>query len=76
MTFTSPTSTLIINLSQNQGITDETANAQIDTLILDNRKKLKEIIGKYPFEIYVEKHSTLIGLLLRLDFASLRAKGG
>ncbi|KAF8922075.1 ANTH domain-containing protein [Mucidula mucida] len=28
----------------NQGIVDETTNAQIDTLILDNRKKLNEII--------------------------------
>jgi huntingtin-interacting protein 1-related protein len=30
---------------QNQGIVDETTNAQIDTLILDNRKKLNQIIG-------------------------------
>ncbi|KAF9056600.1 ANTH domain-containing protein [Panaeolus papilionaceus] len=29
---------------QNQGIMDETTNAQIDTLILDNRKKLNQII--------------------------------
>ncbi|KAI0931689.1 hypothetical protein AcV5_004880 [Taiwanofungus camphoratus] len=29
---------------QNQGISDETTNAQIDTLILDNRKKLNQII--------------------------------
>ncbi|KAF9015608.1 ANTH domain-containing protein [Cyathus striatus] len=29
---------------QNQGIIDETTNAQIDTLILDNRKKLNQII--------------------------------
>ncbi|KAL4269250.1 SLA2 family protein [Pleurotus pulmonarius] len=29
---------------QNQGIVDETTNAQIDTLILDHRKKLNEII--------------------------------
>ncbi|KAG5644617.1 hypothetical protein DXG03_008095 [Asterophora parasitica] len=29
---------------QNQGIVDETTNAQIDTLILDNRKKLNQII--------------------------------
>ncbi|KIY69152.1 cytoskeleton assembly control protein [Cylindrobasidium torrendii FP15055 ss-10] len=28
----------------NQGISDETTNAQIDTLILDNRKKLNQII--------------------------------
>ena len=31
---------------QNQGLADETANAQIDTLILDNRKKLNQIIGE------------------------------
>ncbi|PFH54873.1 hypothetical protein AMATHDRAFT_72640 [Amanita thiersii Skay4041] len=29
---------------QNQGLIDETTNAQIDTLILDNRKKLNQII--------------------------------
>ncbi|PPQ64485.1 hypothetical protein CVT26_002024, partial [Gymnopilus dilepis] len=29
---------------QNQGLLDETTNAQIDTLILDNRKKLNQII--------------------------------
>ncbi|KAG6821407.1 hypothetical protein H0H93_014204 [Arthromyces matolae] len=29
---------------QNQGLMDETTNAQIDTLILDNRKKLNDII--------------------------------
>jgi hypothetical protein len=29
---------------QNRGIVDETTNAQIDTLILDNRKKLNQII--------------------------------
>ena len=33
---------------QNQGLTDEATNAQIDTLILDNRKKLNQIIGKLP----------------------------
>ena len=33
--------------SQNQGIVEETTNAQIDTLILDNRKKLNAIIGPY-----------------------------
>ena len=30
---------------QDRGIADETTNAQIDTLILDNRKKLNQIIG-------------------------------
>jgi LPS O-antigen subunit length determinant protein (WzzB/FepE family) len=30
---------------QSQGLVDETTNAQIDTLILDNRKKLNQIIG-------------------------------
>lgn len=35
---------------QNQGLVDETTNAQIDTLILDNRKKLNQIIGAFsPF---------------------------
>lgn len=32
---------------QNQGLVDETTNAQIDTLILDNRKKLNQIIGMF-----------------------------
>ncbi|KAH6916954.1 cytoskeleton assembly control protein [Coprinopsis sp. MPI-PUGE-AT-0042] len=32
------------NVQQNQGLMDETTNAQIDTLILDNRKKLNQII--------------------------------
>ena len=31
-------------VQQNQGLMDETTNAQIDTLILDNRKKLNQII--------------------------------
>ena len=32
---------------QNQGFADEATNAQIDTLILDNRKKLNQIIGTF-----------------------------
>ena len=35
-----------LNGSQTQGIAVEATNAQIDTLILDNRKKLNQIIGK------------------------------
>ena len=35
--------------TQNQGFADEATNAQIDTLILDNRKKLNQIIGNSPF---------------------------
>ena len=31
---------------QNQGLNEEATNAQIDTLILDNRKKLNQIIGE------------------------------
>ena len=34
-----------LTIFQNQGLVDETTNAQIDTLILDNRKKLNQIIG-------------------------------
>lgn len=30
---------------QTQGLSDQAVNAQIDTLILDNRKKLNQIIG-------------------------------
>jgi uncharacterized protein YqeY len=32
---------------QTQGFADEATNAQIDTLILDNRKKLNQIIGTF-----------------------------
>jgi hypothetical protein len=38
---------------QNQGLADDTANAQIDTLILDNRKKLNQIIGENPMRYLV-----------------------
>lgn len=31
---------------QSQGLLDDTTTAQIDTLILDNRKKLNDIIGE------------------------------
>lgn len=34
-------------LLQNQGLAEDTVNAQIDTLILDSRKKLNAIIGMY-----------------------------
>jgi hypothetical protein len=37
---------LMVSL-QNQGLSEEATNAQIDTLILDNRKKLNEVIGSY-----------------------------
>lgn len=30
---------------QNQGLNEDATNAQIDTLILDNRKKLNQVIG-------------------------------
>jgi hypothetical protein len=44
----------ILNLTtirdQNQGLVDETTNAQIDIFILDSRKKLNQIIGAFsPF---------------------------
>jgi huntingtin-interacting protein 1-related protein len=39
---------LCSQIIQNQGLTDEATNAQIDTLILDNRKKLNQIIGRLP----------------------------
>ena len=38
---------------QNQGLADETANVQIDTLILDNRKKLNQIIGENPIRFLI-----------------------
>ena len=41
------------NCLQNQGLANETANAQIDTLILDNRKKLNEIIGENPMRYII-----------------------
>lgn len=37
--------TAMLTPPKNQGINEETTNAQIDTLILDNRKKLQQIIG-------------------------------
>jgi len=36
----------LIPLSTESSLADDTANAQIDTLILDNRKKLNQIIGE------------------------------
>ena len=33
------------HLAQSQNISEEATNAQIDTLILDNRKKLNQVIG-------------------------------
>ena len=41
-----PLERFISRYVQSQGIADETTNAQIDTLILDNRKKLNDIIGE------------------------------
>jgi len=32
---------------QTQGIVEQTTDAQLSTLILDNRKKLNQIIGKH-----------------------------
>lgn len=50
------TSNLTTIGDQTQGLVDETTNAQIDTLILDNRKKLNQIIGAflplYPATFY------------------------
>lgn len=36
---------------------DETTNAQIDTLILDNRKKLNQIIGIFSL-VKILRHSS------------------
>lgn len=41
--------TIQTSLLQNQGLNEEATNAQIDTLILDNRKKLNQIIGMLDF---------------------------
>ena len=38
---------MLIPCLQTQGIVDQATNAQIDTLILDNRKKLNQIIGMF-----------------------------
>jgi hypothetical protein len=58
---------------QNQGLADETANTQIDTLILDNRKKLNEIIGEKPMRylIIFNKH-----IPVRFHLTGLPAQGG
>ena len=39
---------------QNQGLNEEATNAQIDTLILDNRKKLNQIIGELAHSAFSE----------------------
>ena len=46
---------------QNQGLAEETVNAQIDTLILDNRKKLNAIIGKplFPPSVFQQSYVAL-----------------
>ncbi|KAG8992712.1 sla2 Src-like adaptor 2 [Tulasnella sp. JGI-2019a] len=44
----------LAELQQNQGLTDQALNTQIDTLILDNRKKLNQIIDSI-FQSCVQK---------------------
>jgi huntingtin-interacting protein 1-related protein len=42
-----PINGLSAHNKQTQGLADEATDAQIDTLILDNRKKLNQIIGTF-----------------------------
>ncbi|KAG8905687.1 sla2 Src-like adaptor 2 [Tulasnella sp. 403] len=46
--------TQLADIQQTQGLTDQALNAQIDTLILDNRKKLNQIIDSI-FQSCVQK---------------------
>lgn len=66
--FVSCSNSYLTEQLQNQGIVDETTNAQIDTLILDNRKKLNQIIGKW---FYLAAQLALTSLALRFNLASL-----
>ena len=57
---------------QNQGLNEEATNAQIDTLILDNRKKLNQIIGELAHSASLERP---IDDSLRLHSQCMRAEG-
>lgn len=63
----------LIHVFQNQGIAEETTNTQIDTLILDNRKKLNAIIGSYNVQLYYAHHA--YDYASRFYSSSLRAEG-
>ncbi|KAA1468016.1 cytoskeleton assembly control protein [Dentipellis sp. KUC8613] len=55
---------------QNQGIAEEATNAQIDTLILDNRKKLNQIIGTFSSAIaHISIDSILQACVQKVDDA-------
>ena len=57
---------------QNQGLNEEATNAQIDTLILDNRKKLNQIIGELVYSASSERP---IDDSLRLYSQCMRTEG-
>ena len=57
---------------QNQGLNEEATNAQIDTLILDNRKKLNQIIGELAHSASSERSNDDS---LRLHSQCMRAEG-
>ena len=60
---------------QTQGIADEAVNAQIDNLILDNRKKLNAIIGKVVLSrVTVAPCTKNNHLLHRLNSSSMRSE--
>ena len=60
---------------QTQGIADEAVNAQIDNLILDNRKKLNAIIGKVVLSRVTVAPCTKNNCLLhRLNSSSMRSE--
>lgn len=61
--------------NQTQGLTDQALNAQIDTLILDNRKKLNQIIGTSRNE-RLETGPHLETAFCRLYLPELRPEGG
>ena len=66
-----------LNISpQTQGIVDQATTAQIDTLILDNRKKLNQIIGELCNACLISASPAAYHVLFsRLHTSSLRSKG-
>lgn len=56
-----------------QGLTDQALNTQIDTLILDNRKKLNQIIGA---KLLVLPSGLVLTTMCRLYLPELRPEGG
>jgi hypothetical protein len=61
---------------QREGETDTAFTAQVDTLILDHRKQLNEIIGQSSSLLRPQSLTLNSSLCFRFHFASLCSKGG